>query len=71
MGKPEIVKDISYSNNLRAHDHVSILINLACSPETNYFNLARRNYHNGNYEEIRSDLSSVEWKQINKDYVSE
>ena len=62
MDKPEIVNDVSYSNNLGARDHVSILINLACSLETNCFSLVRQNYHEGNCEEIHSDLSSVEWK---------
>ena len=54
-----------------ASDHVSILINLACSPETNYFNLVRPNYHKGNCEEIRSDLSSVKWKQLKTMSVTE
>ena len=43
---------------------MSILITLSCSPESNFFELAKRNYHKGNYDMIRADLSSIDWKQL-------
>ncbi|MEW8545748.1 MAG: hypothetical protein AB2693_19680 [Candidatus Thiodiazotropha sp.] len=43
VDKPEIVNEVSYSNNLGASDHISLLINLSSSPETNFFDSVRRN----------------------------
>ena len=64
LDKPEIVQDVNYCSNLGASDHISIMIELSCSPECNKFDLVKRNYHKGNYGMIHSDLSLIDWKQI-------
>ena len=71
LDKPEIFDGVEYYSNLGASDHVSLQINLNCSPETNRFDLVKRNYHKGDYDQIRADLSTVEWNQIKTMSVNE
>ena len=66
VDKPEIVQDVSYGSNLGVSNHVSIMIDSFCLPDQELivFKPVNRNYHKGNYKMICSDLSSIDWKQI-------
>lgn len=62
--KPEIINSIHYCSNLGASDHVSLFISLDCDASYDVSNTVKRNYHKGDYEAIRLELSKINWEII-------
>lgn len=60
--KPEIINSIHYCSNLGASDHVSLFISLDCDASYDASNTVKRNYHKGDYEAIRLELSKTNWE---------
>lgn len=71
VDKREIVDEIQYRNNLGASDHVALLIKLNFKPMCTSSTTVQRNFHKGNYDNIRKDLNEVNWNLMTEMSVEE
>ena len=64
--KSEIVRKVTYSTNLGFSDHISFIVELNCSIVNKESKTLKRNFHKGNYDIIREELSSVDWNNMDE-----
>ena len=62
VDKSETVDKVTYSSNLGASDHVCFIAELSCTPWVKSTSTLKRNFHKGDYESIRNDLTLVDWQ---------
>ena len=64
VDKDEIVTKIVYGSNLGVSDHISFMAELNCSVIMKDSETVKRNVYKGNYDEIRNELITVNWREM-------
>ena len=62
---------MTYSSNLGASDHICFIAELHCNLAVQYTDTVKRNLYKGNYEDIRQELSAVNWENMDNYSVEE
>ena len=65
MDKNEIVTKIVYSSILGASDHVCFMAEINCNVIMRDSETVKRNFYKGNNDDMREELSSVNWESMN------
>ena len=71
VDKSEIVSKVTYSSNLGASDHICFIAEIHCNLAVQDTDTVKRNFYKGNYEDIRQELSAVNWENMDNLNVEE